>query len=185
MALLPSFRHLLNNVFWASSRPTTTMASLFPQFSIHTSKKLSLLFSPTPNSKTLAKPHLSRQGPLSLSLHIFVCVQAHIYVFVIVIAEKTLVLTKDERLGQSAVYSDHVAASSSTIAAIVTSLGGPPGAVGIVRLSGPSAVAIVGRVFRSAKKGKRSGWRPTSHVVEYGVVSDCHGNVIDEELEHS
>ncbi|GMP80176.1 hypothetical protein CsSME_00035381 [Camellia sinensis var. sinensis] len=157
MALLPSFRHLLNNVFWASSRPTTTMASLFPQFSIHTSKKLSLLFSPTPNSKTLAKPHLSRQ-------------------------EKTLVLTKDERLGQSAVYSDHVAASSSTIAAIVTSLGGPPGAVGIVRLSGPSAVAIVGRVFRSAKKGKRSGWRPTSHVVEYGVVSDCHGNVIDEVL---
>ncbi|KAF5942516.1 hypothetical protein HYC85_020158 [Camellia sinensis] len=157
MALLPSFRHLLNNVFWASSRPTTTMASLFPQFSIHTSKKLSLLFSPTPNSKTLAKLHLSPQ-------------------------EKTLVLTKDERLGQSAVYSDHVAASSSTIAAIVTSLGGPPGAVGIVRLSGPSAVAIVGRVFRSAKKGKRSGWRPTSHVVEYGVVSDCHGNVIDEVL---
>ncbi|XP_028107591.1 uncharacterized protein LOC114306528 isoform X1 [Camellia sinensis] len=158
MALLPSFRHLLNNVFWASSRPTTTMASLFPQFSIHTSKKLSLLFSPTPNSKTLAKPHLSPQ-------------------------EKTLVLTKDERLGQSAVNSDHVAASSSTIAAIVTSLGGPPGAVGIVRLSGPSAVAIVGRVFRSAKKkGKRSGWRPTSHVVEYGVVSDCHGNVIDEVL---
>ncbi|CAL5417740.1 unnamed protein product [Camellia sinensis] len=158
MALLPSFRHLLNNVFWASSRPTTTMASLFPQFSIHTSKKLSLLFSPTPNSKTLAKPHLSPQ-------------------------EKTLVLTKDERLGQSAVNSDHVAASSSTIAAIVTSLGGPPGAVGIVRLSGPSAVAIVGRVFRSAKKkGKRSGWRPTSHVVEYGVVSDCHGNVIDERI---
>lgn len=79
--------------------------------------------------------------------------------------------------------SDQVAASSSTIAAIVTSLGGPPGAVGIVRLSGPSAVAIVGRMFRSAKKkGKSSGWRPTSHVVEYGVVSDCHGNVIDEVL---
>ncbi|KAI8004249.1 tRNA modification GTPase MnmE [Camellia lanceoleosa] len=158
MALLPSFRHLLNNVFWASSRPTTTMASLFPQFSIHTSKKLSLVFSPTPNCKTLAKPHLSRQ-------------------------ENTLVLTKDERLGQSAVNSDHVAASSSTIAAIVTSLGGPPGAVGIVRLSGPSAVAIVGGVFRSAKKkGKSSGWRPTSHVVEYGVVSDRHGNIIDEVL---
>lgn len=158
MALLPSFRHLLNNVFWASSRPTTAMASLFPQFSIHTSKKLSPLFSPTHNSKTLAKPQLSPQ-------------------------EKTLVPTNDERLGQSAVNSDHVAASSSTIAAIVTSLGGLPGAVGIVRLSGPSAVAIVGRVFRSAKKkGKSSGWRPTSHVVEYGVVSDCHGNVIDEVL---
>ena len=77
-----------------------------------------------------------------------------------------------------------VEASSSTIAAIVTSLGGPPGAVGIVRLSGPSAVAIVARVFRPGtkkrKKRKASDWRPTSHVVEYGVVSDRHGNVVDE-----
>lgn len=71
-----------------------------------------------------------------------------------------------------------------TIAAIVTSLGGPPAAVGIVRLSGPSAVSIVGRLFRSLKKKKRkddaSEWRPKSHVVEYGVLSDSRGNVIDE-----
>lgn len=73
--------------------------------------------------------------------------------------------------------------SASTIAAIVTSLGGPPGAVGIVRLSGPSAVAIVARVFRPATiKNKKNSWRPISHVVEYGVVLDPHGNVLDEVL---
>lgn len=75
--------------------------------------------------------------------------------------------------------------SASTIAAIVTAVGGPPGAVGIVRLSGPSAVAVVGRVFRPARKKKRKScnsylWRPTSHVVEYGVVLDPHGDVVDE-----
>lgn len=67
----------------------------------------------------------------------------------------------------------------------MTSLGGPPGAVGIVRLSGPSAVAIVGRVFRQTKKKRKKTvgtWRPTSHVVEYGVVCDSNGNVIDEVL---
>jgi tRNA modification GTPase len=72
--------------------------------------------------------------------------------------------------------------NSSTIAAIVTSLGGPPAAVGIVRLSGPSAVGIVGRLFRPRLKKKRqsSMWKPRSHVVEYGMVLDSHGNVIDE-----
>lgn len=72
--------------------------------------------------------------------------------------------------------------SSSTIAAIVTSLGGPPGAVGIVRLSGPSAVSIAGEVFRpmSRKRRKSACWWPNSHVVEYGEVLDSHGNVIDE-----
>lgn len=81
-----------------------------------------------------------------------------------------------------------VQTSISTIAAIVTSLGGPPAAVGIVRLSGPTAVDIAGRVFVPAKKKKRrfdsgsgsGSWRPTSHVVEYGVVLDSQGNVVDE-----
>lgn len=74
--------------------------------------------------------------------------------------------------------------SSTTIAAIVTSLGGPPAAVGIVRLSGPSALAIVGRLFRpmSKKKGRSSIWRPKTHFVEYGEVLDLQGNVIDEVL---
>ncbi|KAG2399929.1 tRNA modification GTPase [Vigna angularis] len=40
------------------------------------------------------------------------------------------------------------------------------------------AVSIAGRVFRPA----RNSWRPTSHVVEYGVVLDSDGNFIDEVL---
>lgn len=77
--------------------------------------------------------------------------------------------------------------STSTIAAIVTSLGGPPAAVGIVRLSGPNAVDIAGRVFSPAKKKKgfdsgSGSWKPKSHIVEYGVVLDSQGNVVDEVL---
>ncbi|KAL1214280.1 putative tRNA modification GTPase MnmE [Cardamine amara subsp. amara] len=84
--------------------------------------------------------------------------------------------------------------SSSTIVAIVTPIGGPPGAVGIVRLSGPKAVEVAGRVFRSARKRRKKksndsdsdldldSWRPTSHFVEYGVVVDSNGNVVDEVL---
>lgn len=95
-------------------------------------------------------------------------------------------LKQDERLlGSGSVSPLDPAVNTSTIAAIVTSLGGPAAAVGIIRLSGPSAVPIVGRVFHpKVKKKKRSSsdWRPKSHVVEYGVVSDSHGNVIDEVL---
>ncbi|RXH90834.1 hypothetical protein DVH24_006779 [Malus domestica] len=93
---------------------------------------------------------------------------------------QTLLLSRDERALSGSQHQE----STSTIAAIVTSLGGPPAAVGIVRLSGPSAVAIVGRVFRPSKKKtkRKSTWRPTSHVVEYGVVSDPNGNVVDEVL---
>ncbi|KAG6383104.1 hypothetical protein SASPL_157153 [Salvia splendens] len=79
--------------------------------------------------------------------------------------ENTLVANKDERLGDGEVSCAEPVPSSSTIAAIVTSLGGPPGAVGIVR---------------KRRKGVR--WWPNSHVVEYGEVLDSHGNVIDEVL---
>ncbi|KAK3426542.1 hypothetical protein EUGRSUZ_F02969 [Eucalyptus grandis] len=103
--------------------------------------------------------------------------------------ERTLVLNNDERVGCSgAVDGFERVESSSTIAAIVTSVGGPPGAVGIVRLSGPSAVAIASRVFRPARKNRRrrslssNSWRPTSHMVEYGLVMDSNGNVVDEVL---
>ncbi|KAK4726417.1 hypothetical protein R3W88_031334 [Solanum pinnatisectum] len=78
-----------------------------------------------------------------------------------------------------------VVLNTSTIAAIVTSLGGPAAAVGIIRLSGLSAVPIVGRVVHpkvNKKKRSSSDWRPRSHVVEYGFVSDSHGNVIDERV---
>lgn len=98
------------------------------------------------------------------------------------ITENTLVLKKDERLGDGAVSCAEADLSSSTIAAIVTSMGGPPGAVGIVRLSGPLAVSIAGKVFRpmSRKRRKGTGWWPNSHVVEYGEVLDSHGKIIDE-----
>ncbi|CAN6478088.1 unnamed protein product [Victoria cruziana] len=75
---------------------------------------------------------------------------------------------------------------SSTIAAIVTSLGGQPGAVGIVRISGPAAVDVAATVFRPGKMRKRNSntvpWKPRSHLVEYGVVVDSEGKVVDEVL---
>lgn len=89
-------------------------------------------------------------------------------------------LNKDERFIDGEVsIGDAVVLSSNTIAAIVTSLGGPPGAVG---LSGPSAVPIAAKVFRpiSRKSRKDGHWWP--HVVEYGEVLDSCGNVIDEVL---
>ncbi|CAH2067781.1 unnamed protein product [Thlaspi arvense] len=113
--------------------------------------------------------------------------------------ENSLVFKGDERvvglLGKANDAFDNVDRfqSSSTIVAIVTPIGGPPGAVGIVRLSGPNAVEIARRVFRSAKKRRKKAsdcsevsdsdpWSPTSHFVEYGVVVDSKGNVVDEVL---
>ncbi|KAM3271699.1 hypothetical protein ACQJBY_042104 [Aegilops geniculata] len=72
--------------------------------------------------------------------------------------------------------------SPGTIAAIVTSLGGGPAAVGIVRLSGADAVAVVRRVFRPARREEPAPWNPRSHFVEYGVALDGDGGVIDEVL---
>ncbi|XP_031256487.1 uncharacterized protein LOC116114480 [Pistacia vera] len=95
----------------------------------------------------------------------------------------TLVFKPDERFLAANGGTQEKFESSRTIAAIVTSMGGPPGAVGIVRLSGPKAVDVVGRVFRPLKTRKRkTSWRPTTHVVEYGVVLDAQGEVVDEVL---
>ncbi|XVF36765.1 hypothetical protein REPUB_Repub19eG0086600 [Reevesia pubescens] len=162
MALLPSFRSIITQFYFyrpPKPPPQLSLSSLFFP------NKLSFLFplSPKPQSpKPLASP---RQ-------------------------ETTFVSNNDERLvGLGSVYrADPIQTqtSTSTIAAIVTSLGGPPAAVGIVRLSGPTAVDIAGRVFFSAKKKRvdsgSGSWRPTSHVVEYGVVLDSQENVIDEVL---
>ncbi|KAL5731938.1 hypothetical protein ACHQM5_004613 [Ranunculus cassubicifolius] len=101
--------------------------------------------------------------------------------------EETLVLSKGEHFDSNQINDEHIE-KSSTIAAIVTSLGNQPGAVGIVRLSGPSAVDIASRVFRPIGKkkdrilGGSNSWRPRSHFVEYGVVSDLGGNIVDEVL---
>ncbi|KAJ4746090.1 tRNA modification GTPase MnmE [Rhynchospora pubera] len=99
---------------------------------------------------------------------------------------KTLILTQDERSNGSLSAEREAIVGSGTIAAIVTSLGGGPAAVGIVRLSGPTAVAVAGQVFRPVKRVKEEdgcvAWRPKSHFVEYGYVLDNDGNVIDEVL---
>ncbi|PHT84174.1 tRNA modification GTPase MnmE [Capsicum annuum] len=122
---------------------------------------------------------IDHSGAVNLSFN------AEVSIFFIA-ESSTLVLKQDERLlGFGTVSPLDPAVNASTIAAIVTSLGGPAAAVGIIRLSGPSAVPIVGRVFHpKVKKKNRSSseWRPKSHVVEYGLVSDSHGNVIDEVL---
>ncbi|OMO94211.1 tRNA modification GTPase MnmE [Corchorus olitorius] len=164
MALLPSLRALITHFY----RPTKP----FPKLLLSSPKKLSFLFPLSPKPQPL-KPF----KPLASTRQ-----------------ETTFVSNNDERLvGLVSVdRGDSIQPQSSTgtIAAIVTSLGGPPAAVGIVRLSGPTAVDIAGRVFVPAKKKKKkekfdsgsASWRPTSHVVEYGVVLDSQGNLVDEVL---
>ncbi|OIW14526.1 hypothetical protein TanjilG_04959 [Lupinus angustifolius] len=97
------------------------------------------------------------------------------------------VVNKDERLRVPQTVNLEKIGDSTTIAAIVTSLGAPPGAVGIVRLSGPSAVSVVSRIFKKKMKKKKKNekdvsWIVRSHVVEYGVLLDLDGDVIDEVL---
>ncbi|KAK1435495.1 hypothetical protein QVD17_01259 [Tagetes erecta] len=155
MSLVPVLRHFVTHLYHHTSKSTTTAIPVFRTFKTLTP----LLLSSSPLKPI---PQVSSR-------------------------EDTLILNKDERVGSSSKGSnppDPDVSSSSTIAAIVTSLGGQASAVGIVRLSGPSAVNIAGRVFRPLKKRKRKNffWQPTSHVVEYGVVCDSHGNVVDEVL---
>ena len=64
-----------------------------------------------------------------------------------------------------------------TIAAIATAQG--PGAVGIVRLSGPGARALAQGLFRSARPGF-SGFLP--HRLHHGSLLDAQGRVLDEAL---
>ncbi|GAB2292892.1 hypothetical protein Dimus_027120 [Dionaea muscipula] len=173
MALDPAFRFLLSSHRHRLRRPPSSAPAALSLFFLHTLRRFSLY---SPVSHKLKTLNLVAKAS----------------------TENALVMKKDERWswsGDDAVELEAGAMKVSTIAAIVTSLGGPPAAVGIVRLSGPSAVDIVGRVFRPLrKKGKKKKkeeeeegagaglWRPTSHVVEYGVVSDRNGRVLDEVL---
>ncbi|XWS23856.1 hypothetical protein CRYUN_Cryun28dG0051100 [Craigia yunnanensis] len=161
MALLPSLRTIITH-FYRPTKPPPLLSSSSPFFP----KKLSFLFPLSPKPQPLKPLASTRQ-------------------------ETTFVSNNDERLvGLGSVNRGdpiQTQSSASTIAAIVTSLGGPPAAVGIVRMSGPTAVNIAGRVFFPAKNKRRfdsgsGSWRPTSHVVEYGVVLDSQGNVVDEVL---
>ncbi|KAJ6939397.1 tRNA modification GTPase MnmE [Populus alba x Populus x berolinensis] len=152
MALLPVFRTIITHFF----KPKTLNPSLSPLFQEPTVKNLSFLS----KHKTLPKPHASLNSKTTLLLN-----------------------GQDQRfMGLNGVDDKSI---STTIAAIVTSVGGPPASVGIVRLSGPSAVEIAARVFKPMRKKKKKGfcvWKPTSHVVDYGVVLDHQGNVVDEVL---
>ncbi|XP_057974804.1 uncharacterized protein LOC131162387 isoform X2 [Malania oleifera] len=170
MTLFPASRYLISHVFGRA--PTSMFAAASFLFLLsRPSKNFSLLFPKLDHSisKTL-KPHATSASQ-NRELN-------------------SPILKKDERLDCGGGVSASQFGSSTTIAAIVTSLGGPPGAVGIVRLSGPSAVAIVSRVFRPARKKKKNrrdvvglcSWQPTSHVVEYGVILDPQLNVVDEVL---
>lgn len=101
------------------------------------------------------------------------------------------VYTKDARL-PSDDYLGHKeelqkSIDNDTIAAIVTAMGGQQGAVAIVRLSGTSAVEIVGRLFQPARRvmdGRVSHsnreWAPESHRVQYGNLVDPSGSLVDE-----
>ncbi|KAI3883653.1 hypothetical protein MKX03_016335 [Papaver bracteatum] len=162
---IPSFR----NLYFISSK--TLRPSFSPHF-LDPKKPISIFFSSsTTNHKSQTlNPHVS------------------------LTSNKNSVFPKDERLsGDTDNVNDEpsIESSLSTIAAIVTSIGGRLGAVGIVRLSGPSAVTITSRVFQpwrrnnNNKKKKDSSlikWKPRSHLVEYGLVSDLRGNVVDEVL---
>ena len=69
--------------------------------------------------------------------------------------------------------------SDDTIAAISTPVG--QGGIGIVRMSGPSALAIADRIF-VPHKGDRPG-AARSHSITYGrVVDPSEGRVVDEVL---
>ncbi|MGQ9601792.1 MAG: tRNA uridine-5-carboxymethylaminomethyl(34) synthesis GTPase MnmE [Candidatus Bipolaricaulia bacterium] len=66
---------------------------------------------------------------------------------------------------------------ADTIAAISTPLG--EGGIGIVRLSGPRAIEIVDRIFRSPKGLSLRG--VPSHTIHYGFIED-EGRKVDEVL---
>ncbi|XP_054789256.1 uncharacterized protein LOC129294789 isoform X2 [Prosopis cineraria] len=155
---VPALRHFLRRVCWFSRSPPLRPAMPLRSNPSFCSKCLLSSKSTSPTSEVFKSRATSKEN-------------------------YTFFLKKDERLAEpvGAAHELGRVQNTSTIAAIVTSLGAPPGAVGIVRLSGPSAVAIASRVFRPSRKRKRT-WQPISHVVEYGMVLDADGNVIDEVL---
>lgn len=68
-----------------------------------------------------------------------------------------------------------------TIAAISTPVG--EGGIGIVRLSGPEALAVASALFRRGREGEKRLERARSHHVYYGLVRDpATSEVVDEVL---
>ncbi|KAK7282789.1 hypothetical protein RIF29_11848 [Crotalaria pallida] len=169
---MASFRLMLRHTCCCSCFPPPRPATAIASLNNHPHATWQCLFSSKPtHPPSFPKPHSNKASHNNNNY--------------------TLVLNQDERLvapqPTSTENDNREDSGNGTIAAIVTSLGGPPGAVGIVRLSGPSAVSVAARVFRNKKEEKGKGrvsstWRPRSHVVEYGVVLDSEGDVIDEVL---
>lgn len=122
------------------------------------------------------------QGVPSLQLMV------HEHVTRFIFAAGAAVYTRDARLNDDYLGSKQEeperSSDNDTIAAIVTAMGGQHGAVAIVRLSGTSAVEIVGRMFQPAGRTRtsppRSEWTPESHRVQYGNLVDTSGSLIDE-----
>ncbi|MBF1554905.1 MAG: tRNA uridine-5-carboxymethylaminomethyl(34) synthesis GTPase MnmE, partial [Prevotella pleuritidis] len=66
---------------------------------------------------------------------------------------------------------------SQTICALATSTGG---AIGVIRVSGPDAVALTDIIFRTS--GRKSLCTAKANTTHYGEIVDAAGNVIDEVL---
>lgn len=64
---------------------------------------------------------------------------------------------------------------SDTIIALAT----PPGigAIGVIRLSGPEAIALVDAVFQGKKLSKQA-----SHTIHFGSIRDEKNQILDEVL---
>ncbi|MCF0235624.1 MAG: tRNA uridine-5-carboxymethylaminomethyl(34) synthesis GTPase MnmE [Bacteroidaceae bacterium] len=65
----------------------------------------------------------------------------------------------------------------STICAIATA---PGGAIGLIRISGPEAIAIASRVFVPHRGAPLADRRP--HSLTFGLLTDAQGETIDEGL---
>lgn len=63
-----------------------------------------------------------------------------------------------------------------TIAAIATALS--PSGIGIVRISGPEAFSVAGKIYRSPK-GEKQLEKVKSHTIHYGFILD-EGEIVDE-----
>jgi len=68
--------------------------------------------------------------------------------------------------------------SEGTIVAVSTATG--PGGIGMVRMSGPDSIGILGRIFRHPRGLSAKGWK--TFTARYGVVVRPDGSPVDEVL---
>ncbi len=68
--------------------------------------------------------------------------------------------------------------AEDTISAVITALG--QGAVGIVRISGPDALAVSGKLFRAASGKNLADY--SSHTMVYGHIYDLQDNSLVDEV---